>query len=176
MACPRAKVSLLRQDVNFCQRCGHGLAEKAVEGKTRAYCPECGFIVFLDPKVAAAVLVETEGKLVLVRRGIEPAIGRWSFPSGYVDRGETVEHAAAREVKEETGLDVRITGLVGLYSSAGSPLALAVYAARAVGGELRAGHDAREAALFDPDDLPDLPFQHDSQILRDWRSGRSLPG
>ena len=161
------------QDVRYCQRCGHDLARKTIEGKKRAYCGQCGLIVFLDPKVAAAVLVKITGSLVLVRRGIEPAMGRWSFPSGYVDRGESVEDAAVREVKEETGLDVRLTGLVGLYSRAESPVVLAVYSAEVQGGKMRAGHDAEEVGLFDPADLPYLPFDHDVQILKDWLSGRS---
>ena len=161
------------QDVRYCQRCGHELARKRFEGKKRAYCGQCGLIVFLDPKVAAAVLVEITGSLVLVRRGIEPAMGRWSFPSGYVDRGESVEDAAVREVKEETGLDVRLTGLVGLYSRAESPVVLAVYSAQVQGGKMKAGHDAEEVGLFDPADLPDLPFDHDVQILKDWVSAGS---
>ena len=156
--------------VNYCQRCGHRLAEKSIESKPRLYCPDCGHIAFLDPKVAAAVLVMMEGRIVMVKRGVEPAMGRWAFPSGFVDRGESVEDAAVREVKEETGLDVRLTGLVGLYSSTGSPIVLAVYAAEVTGGRLRAGHDAKETALFHPDELPPLAFPHDDQIVSDWRA------
>ena len=96
--------------------------------------------------------------------------GRWAFPSGYVDRGEAVADAAVREVMEETGLDVRLTAFVGLYSSSGSVVVLAVYSAEVVGGSLRPGGDARETALFDPEALPPLPFPHDDQIIADWRS------
>ena len=130
-------------------------------------------MVFLDPKIAAVVLVSSDGQLVMVRRGTEPAIGRWSFPSGYVDRGEVVEDGAAREVREETGLDVRLTGFVGLYSGRDSPVVLAVYAADVVGGTLKPGSEVREVALFAPDKLPPLPFPHDDEILRDW-SGLNL--
>jgi ADP-ribose pyrophosphatase YjhB (NUDIX family) len=129
-------------------------------------------VLFFDPKVAAVVLVSADDKLVLVRRGIEPAIGRWSFPAGYVDRGESVEDAAVREVGEETGLDIQLTSLIGLYSGRGSPVVLAVYSAQVVGGALAPGGDARETALFHPDDLPSLPFPHDDQILDDWRGLR----
>ena len=158
------------EEINFCQRCGHQLGRKPIEGTVRPYCPACGYVVFLDPKIAAIVLLSTDGKLVMVRRGIEPAMGRWSFPSGYVDRGERVEKAAVREVKEETGLDARLDRMIGLYSGDESPVVLAVYAGTVVGGSLKAGGDATEAALFSPDDLPDLPFPHDARILRDWRS------
>ncbi len=160
----------MQEQVNFCQRCGGALAEKEIEGRVRRYCPACGFVVFLDPKVAAAVLVEVDGRLVLVRRGIEPAMGRWAFPSGYVDRGEALEAAAAREVREETGLEVHVTRLVGVYSRPGDTVILAVYAAERVGGSLLAGADADEVGLFSADELPPLPFPHDYDILRDWRS------
>jgi ADP-ribose pyrophosphatase YjhB (NUDIX family) len=155
--------------INFCQRCGHGLIEKTVDNRQRPCCPSCGYIVFLDPKVAAAVLVLTDGKLVLVRRGTEPAIGRWSYPAGYVDRGEEVEHAAVREVKEETGLDVRLTGLVGLYSNSGDTVVLAAYSAEVTDGKLGAGPEILETGLFSPDELPPMGFPHDCLILSDWR-------
>lgn len=160
----------MAENINYCQRCGGGLSEKEVEQTLRPYCPRCGAVVFLDPKVAAAVVLAKEDKLVLVQRGVEPAMGRWAFPSGYVDRGEVVEEAAVREVKEETGLDAHLHGLVGLYSGNGSPVILAVFSGQATGGPLRAGHDARDVALFDPHDLPPLPFPHDELILRDWRA------
>ena len=162
----------MQEQVNFCQRCGGTLAEKEIEGRARRYCAACGFVVFLDPKVAAAVLVEIDDRLVMVRRGIEPAMGRWAFPSGYVDRGEALETAAVREVREETGLEVRVTRLVGVYSTPGEAVILAAYAAEWVGGCLLAGADADEVGLFSADELPPLPFPHDYDILRDWRSMR----
>jgi ADP-ribose pyrophosphatase YjhB (NUDIX family) len=158
------------KDIRFCERCGHTLSEKLIEHKNRPYCPSCGHIVFLDPKVAAVVLASTDDQLVLVRRAVEPALGRWSFPSGYVDRGEAVEDAAVREVKEETGLDIRLSHFVGLYSMTANPIVLAVYAADVNGGTLRPGDDIQEVALYSPDRLPPLPFPHDEQILADWRA------
>ena len=160
----------MQGDINFCQRCGHLLSEKRIEDIPRPYCASCGFIVFLDPTVAALVLASSGDKLVLVRRAIRPEIGRWSFPSGFVNRGEGVEEAAVREVKEETGLEVRLDGLVGVYSSRDDPIVLAVYAATAIGGTLHPGHEALEVGLFPPSGLPALPFPHDNRILEDWRS------
>ena len=163
-------------DINFCQRCGDALRKKRVENKLRPWCRRCGDVVFLDPKLAAVVLVSMDGKLVMVRRGTEPAIGRWSFPSGYVDRGEAVEDAAVREVQEETGMDVSVIRFVGLYSSSDSPVVLAAYSAHVRGGSLQAGSEVQQVALYSPEELPPLPFPHDYEILRDWRAQSSGPG
>ena len=159
----------MEADFSYCARCGRALVVEEVHGRPRPRCPDCGHIVFLNPKLAAVVLVAIDGKLLLVCRANEPALGEWSFPSGYVDRGEAVEDAAAREVREETGLIVDVTRLLGVYSRAGDPVVLAAYAADVVGGALRAGDEVSEVGLFDPDALPPLPFFHDATILADWR-------
>ena len=160
----------MSSEYNFCQRCGGGLVEKQIEGMMRPHCPACGHVVFLDPKVAAVALVADGDGLVMVKRGVEPQCGKWAFPSGYVDRGEAVEVAAVREVKEETGLDVELDKLIGVYSLEGSPVALVVYSAHVVGGEVTAGHDALAVKTFTLEELPALPFPHDEQILKDWLS------
>ncbi len=160
----------MSEGIRYCQSCGRELGDRMIDGKPRRHCDSCDLTVFLDPKVAAVVLALVDGKLVLVRREMEPQIGRWAFPSGYVDRGESVEDAAVREFKEETGLDARLERLIGVYSDTDSPVVLVVYQAAVVGGSLRAGHDATDAALFDPDRLPPLPFPHDDRILADWRT------
>jgi ADP-ribose pyrophosphatase YjhB (NUDIX family) len=108
---------------------------------------------------------------VLVRRGIEPAYGKWSFPSGYVNRGEVVEQAVQREAFEETGLRVTVRWLVGLYSTAGSPVVLSVYHADVTGGTLAARDEALDAASFPVASLPDLAFDHDRRIVQDWVQG-----
>ncbi len=163
----------MRREPRFCQYCGGGLEIEQVEERPRPRCSACGVTVFEDPKLAAVTLVARDGKLALVRRGVEPHLGRWSFPSGFVDRGERVEDAAVRETLEETGLHVRLTGLVGLYSDTGQPVALAVYAAEVVRGELAAGHDAECASFFTIDEMPPLPFPHDYRILEDWKAFRA---
>src|ERR671925_869555 len=99
--------------VNYCLHCGAALAPREIEGHYRPACSACGWVYYVDPKVAVAVLIGRDGKLLLNRRAIEPGLGKWSFPSGYVNRGEVLEEAAAREVQEETGLDVQVDALFG---------------------------------------------------------------
>ena len=158
----------MASEFNYCQRCGGALGEKRIEGMMRPHCLACGNVVFLDPKVAAVALVVDGDGLVMVKRGVEPEYGKWAFPSGYVDRGEVVEAAAMREVKEETGLDVELDELIGVYSLEGNPVVLVVYSAHIVGGEVAVGHDALAVKTFKIDGLPALPFPHDEQMLRDW--------
>ena len=82
----------------------------------RLVCSQCGFVMYLNPKVAAGAIVEYEGGIVLLRREIDPRAGFWVHPGGFVDRGETVEAAAKRETWEEVGLEVEIGRLLGTYS------------------------------------------------------------
>ena len=120
-----------------------------------------------------AVVIPWEGGILLGRRAIDPGRGRWSFPSGYVDRGEVLEEAARREVSEEFGVDVRIAGLVGAYSTAGNPVVLLVYAGEIVGGTPGAGPEVDELRAFAPDALPEMAFAHDDRIVRDWLALRA---
>ena len=121
-------------DDRFCPSCASPLEEKDVDGHLRPVCTECGRTIFYDPKVSAICIVERGDKLLLVKRGNEPGYGLWSLPGGYVDRGEVVEAAAAREVWEETGLTVEIDRLVGLFSESGNPVMVAAFAATETGG------------------------------------------
>ena len=118
--------------------------------------------------MVAGVITSMDGMIVMVRRGIEPGIGKWTFPAGYVDRGESVSEAAIREMEEETRLKVRLNRLIGVYSDVGETIILIVYAGEIIDGILRAGSDAQEVGLFDVDNLPSLAFERDKIIIDDW--------
>ena len=157
----------------YCANCGSLTEEHAVEGRVRPVCTVCGQVVYLDPKLAVAVLIARDGRLLLGKRGPgarEP--GKWSFPAGFVERGESVELAAAREALEETGLDVVVGHLVGLYSSEGETVVLAVYEATSAIGEPRAGDDLVDVGWFASSELPELAFPRDQRILDEWLSSR----
>ncbi|MBN1964223.1 MAG: NUDIX hydrolase, partial [Anaerolineae bacterium] len=89
---------------NYCPRCGASLEQRMAFGQERPVCPACGYVHFYDPKVAAAVFIEQDGRVLLIKRGVEPEKGRWALPAGFIDRGEDPRHTAVREVQEETGL------------------------------------------------------------------------
>ena len=141
-------------------------------------CARCGFIYYLDPKVAVGTIIRTPSdRLVLVRRAIEPGYGKWVFPGGYVDRGEELTAAALREAREECGLDVRLDGLVNIYSYAGRVPVIVVYAATALGGMLAHDDEGLEIAEFTDDAIPwdELAFRSTREGLRDYLSGLRHP-
>lgn len=158
-------------EVCYCPHCGGPVEERMISGRPRPHCPNCRVSFFADPKLAVAVVIEQAGRIVLQRRTIDPGIGCWTFPSGYVERGEPPELAAVREAREEVGLDVRLTRLLGLYTQPGETVVLAVYVAEITGGDLASGEENDAAALFHPDDLPLLAFAHDREIIETWRRG-----
>jgi ADP-ribose pyrophosphatase YjhB (NUDIX family) len=140
-------------------------------GRTRPVCPACGYVHFDDPKVAAAVVVEQEGKILLVRRAYEPEQGKWSLPAGFVDADEDPQQAAVRECLEETGLCVRILGLMDVIYGREHPRGASiviVYRAEVEGGTLAAGDDAGEVGLFDASALPPLAFRATQHVVERW--------
>ena len=134
-------------------------------------CVECDRVIYSDPKVAVAAIIPMDEGIVLLKRAIEPQIGKWSFPSGYVDRGEKLESALEREVKEECGLAVSVKWLVGVYSDEGQAVVLVVYQAEVISGDLTARDETSDARVFKIDEMPELAFEHDDRIVRDWLSG-----
>jgi ADP-ribose pyrophosphatase YjhB (NUDIX family) len=125
-------------------------------------------VFFLDPKIATGVVFSVDGGILLVRRAIHPAYGKWVFPGGYVDRGETLEAAALREVREESGLAVRLTRLLGAYSYPGNPVILVAYAGEVIDGTIAIDHESLAARPYPPAEIPwsDLAFPSTAQALR----------
>ncbi len=157
----------------FCPACGSRLEQRLLKATEpeRPVCTACGYVVYLDPKVAVGTIIRTAGdRLVLVRRAIEPGYGLWVFPGGYVDRGEEITAAAIREAREESGLDVRIDGLVNIYSYGGRSPIIIVYAASVLGGELCGDDECLEARLFARDEIPweQLAFRSTTEALKDY--------
>jgi len=163
----------------FCPACAGTLELRLLKTgePMRPVCTSCGQVIYLDPKVAVGTIVADEdGRVVLVRRAIEPGYGLWVFPGGYVDRGEEVTAAAIREAKEESGLDIRLDSLVNIYSYPGRPLVVIVYAATRTGGELRVDDESLEARWFAPAEIPwqQLAFQSTREGLSQYLEGFRL--
>jgi len=164
--------------VKFCPRCGAALEQRHCFGGLRPCCPACGYVHFYDPKVAAAVFIQREGRILLIKRAVEPERGKWALPAGYVDALEDPRVAAVREVQEETGLEVRLTGLLDVFYSQRRPGAsiIIVYAAEVIGGDLRPQDDAADVAWCSPDDLPELAFDSTRELVSAWASAHRTAG
>jgi 8-oxo-dGTP diphosphatase len=156
----------------FCLRCGTALKPRDVFGHPRLACPSCEYVHYDDPKVAVGVVAERAGEILLTRRNHEPRMGFWSFPSGFVDAGEDVRAAAVRETLEETGLEVRLERLLGVYQEQGSRVIYISFAAAAGQGEPVADAESIEVRFFPATELPPLGFAHDGAIMAAWRQGR----
>lgn len=159
-------------EYRFCPRCAGNLELKIVKESEpqRLVCDRCGLVFYLDPKVATGAIIEMDGGVVLLKRGIEPAYGKWVVPGGFVDRYETVPDAVARETLEESGLTVRVGALVGVYSYPDSEVIILMYKAAYVSGTLSADDESIEAGLFPEDRIPwdDLAFPSTRDALRDY--------
>jgi ADP-ribose pyrophosphatase YjhB (NUDIX family) len=164
----------------FCAQCGHTLEVRAVEDhRVRPVCPACGFIVYLNPPIAAGVIAaRIDGKIALVVRGEEPGKGLWGLPAGFMEIDETVEQAARRECFEETGLTLELGDLWGVWSyyheykqTSG---VLVLYTARVTGGEPHPGSDTVRVEFFAPDEIPfkQLAFTTHREALARWKRRR----
>ncbi len=161
-------VHMASAEFNYCPRCGTAVIHKELYGQLRAVCPACEWIHFIDPKVAAAVLVEQDGRVLLVRRAGEPFRGFWSLPAGFINGGEDPAEAAARECLEETGLNIRVRRVLEIISGKEHPRGadfIIVYEASVIDGELKADDDVDAAEWFSRAHLPRLAFRATQKVL-----------
>lgn len=163
------------QSIAHCYSCGKKLQRRHIpaEGVKRHICPDCSTITYLNPKIVTGLIPMTaDGRIALLRRNIEPAYGKWSYPAGYMELGETVEEAAARETREEINAKVKVTHFLGNYSYRDAGVVTMVFV-----GQLpkkkqpSAGQEALEVKLFKPSEIPwkDLAFRSTTHALKDWK-------
>lgn len=176
--------------IRFCVSCGGELALRKWEqgdGSMQLLCPRpgCGHVHFLDPKLAAGVIASRGGRALLVQRKHNPGKGLWTFPGGFVNRGEVVAAAAAREAREEAGIEVRTGPLLGVYSFPENPIVLVVYVGEILRGEPRPLDETTAVRFASPEEIvpAELAFETTRAALQDWqvwmREGRipsSHPG
>lgn len=154
--------------IRFCPFCGTPVTLQEILHELRPVCPSCGYIHYTDPKVAVAVVVIHEGSVLLTRRIYPPEEGCWTVPAGFMNAFEEPVGAAIRECLEETGLRVRVTGLLDVLGGREHPRGadvLIAYLAEVVDGELKAGDDASAAAFFPLEALPPLAFSSTKKLL-----------
>ncbi len=158
-------------ELHHCPQCGEQLTTKKEDTHNRLYCQLCKVFVYENPvPVVAGVILNTQGKILLIKRGVEPCIGSWTLPSGFIEINEKPDECIIREIKEETNLDCRIKNLLGAYQQKGwrykSVIVLA-YLLDILRGEPKAGDDAVDIQYFSYEHLPDIPFQSHRVIIED---------
>lgn len=167
----------LRQGFRYCPRCRAEMVDKNVYGRVRRVCPDptCRFVQFIDPKVGSAVIVEREGRVLLIKRAMDPGRGSWCLPGGFMEIGETPQETAIRECKEESGFEVEIEQLVDVfyYEDYRGSGVLIMFKGQVVGGQADPGDDAQAVGFFGADELPEnIVFDSNIQTLTAWREGK----
>jgi 8-oxo-dGTP diphosphatase len=164
---------------HYCVRCGTALEPRVIEGRELEACPHDDFVLWRDPKVTTAVIVETDAGIVLGRRAIEPGRGLWCLPGGFVNDDENPVSAAVRECLEEIGAGVEVMGLVGVYHIAkqGAPsmIGLGYHARLAPGERIDAGPEMLELQVFALDSLPPLAFPSHQEVVSEYVRSREQP-
>ncbi len=162
-------------EYRFCPLCGGRLEDRVIKAgdPERLVCGECGFVFYLGPKLVAGAIIELDDGILLIKRAIEPGYGKWTFPGGFVERGEPAEVAAEREALEEAGVEIEVTGIVGLYTYEDQIPAIAVFAARVTGGEPTPLDETLDVKSFPRDGLPwrHMAFPSTEQALKDYLRG-----
>jgi 8-oxo-dGTP diphosphatase len=145
--------------MNYCPRCAQPMADQMAYGRLRRVCGACGYIYFRDQAVAVVALVIRDGRALMVHRAMDPEIGKWAFPAGFLDYGEDPRAAAVREVREETGIDIRITRLIDVCGPDPAPRGKAsiaiLFEGEVLGGEVQPDDDVDRAAFLARDEIPD---------------------
>ena len=162
-------------EIQYCSRCGNPYEMREVSGKMRPVCPRCGFIFYKNPSPGVSVLIAEAERVLLCKRGPENfESGKWCLPCGFMEFNEDYLMAARREVKEETGLDVKLQNIINVASNVLSrevhSLVIALEAT-ITGGRLCPGDDIEEVEWFRlSEPLPEMAFEADVMIIEQYRT------
>lgn len=158
----------------YCPLCAHALTDHAWDGKSRRFCLQCGFVYWERPLPAVAALIRDrqQNRLLVVRRRYPPEMGRWTFPGGGIEAGESITTAIIREAKEETGLTIALDYQLGTWSTPSSETLITFFVAHPDYGQVQAGSDALEAQWFSEGELPALGFSTHQDVLEMFKARR----
>lgn len=160
-----------------------GPSQRAIplgDDRERLVCGDCGYVVYENPKIIVGAVCLWQDQYLLLRRAIEPRIGFWTMPVGYMELGETTEQGALREAFEEAGVHARIDALLGVYSIPEISQVHMIYRARMDSAHFLAGPESLEVRLFSWDQIPwdDLAYPNvrwSLEYARDTRDQLHFP-
>jgi ADP-ribose pyrophosphatase YjhB (NUDIX family) len=162
--------------MKFCSSCGQPVVSRIPTGDhlPRYVCTACGTIHYENPRIIAGCVIETEGKILLCKRAIEPRLGYWTIPAGFMENGESVQAAAAREAVEEALAHVEIASLLAIVNVLHAHQVHIMFRARLTDPRFGIGPESLETALYDENEIPwgDIAFLSVEFALRRYLEDR----
>ena len=159
----------------FCGQCGAPVERRipAGEDHEREVCPDCNFVHYRNPIPVVGCVAEHEGRILLCRRAIEPRLGYWTVPAGFMELNETLGEAAQRETREEACAEVRLGELFSIVDLPRAGQVHFFFRGELIGGKFAAGAESLETDLFAPDEIPfeDIAFRSGVIALRRYLEG-----
>ena len=156
-------------DINYCAQCGSDeIEKKEVDGKQRAVCLNCGRVYYRNPIPSVVGISIINQEILLVKRGVEPDIGSWCLPGGFMELGETTEEAVKRELLEETGVKVKPVDIITIDTTIGGyygDVVVVAYGIELESKDFVPGDDALDVQYFPYDKLPRLTFHSHKLIV-----------
>jgi ADP-ribose pyrophosphatase YjhB (NUDIX family) len=163
--------------MNFCSHCGSKVAFRIPPGDhlPRFVCDSCGTIHYQNPRVVVGCVVEHEGRILLCKRAIQPRLGYWTVPAGFMENGESLEQGAARECYEEALAEVEIVSLLSLVSIMGANQVHVFFRAKLKKPGFGAGPESLEVKLVTPEQIPwnDIAFLSSTFTLQKYLEDRA---
>ena len=146
------------------------------DDRPRLTCPDCGYIAYENPKVVVGAVCTWEDRILLCKRAIEPRIGYWTIPAGYLELNETFAEGAAREAWEEAEAQINITGVLGIYEIPRISQVYVIHRAELTAPEFRPGPESQDVKLVEWSDIPwnDLAFPSVTWALKHFQSGEDV--
>jgi ADP-ribose pyrophosphatase YjhB (NUDIX family) len=169
----------MAEEYRYCPRCATGLELRASDGPDpdRPTCPSCGWVHYENPTPTAQAWIDRDGSFLALERNQDPERGKWNMPGGFVEAGEGGPDAIRREVREETGLEIEVIEVIGIFPSTyggpgGKPIFDVAYRCRIAPGtsaELRISDESGEARWFPLAEFPEPAFSGEQQALAELR-------
>ena len=163
--------------MNFCSNCGKPVVLKVPEGDflPRHVCDACATIHYVNPKLVVGSVPEYQGRILICKRGIEPRIGYWTIPAGFMENDETLEAGAAREAREEARIEVEIGSLLLLANVTSARQVHVFFRSRMLSPDFGTTHESLEVKLVTPEEIPwdDLAFPSTECALRQYVEDRA---
>jgi ADP-ribose pyrophosphatase YjhB (NUDIX family) len=161
----------------YCSACGHALARRVPTGdnRERDCCDACGTVHYVNPRPVVGTVPVWGEQVLLCRRAIEPRLGKWTLPAGFMELGETVAEGAQRETAEEAGADIELLDLFTLMNVVRVGQVHFFFRARLLSERFDPGHETQEVRLFREDEIPwdEIAFRTVRDTLRCFFADRA---